>query len=44
MIDVQYVGLGEQRKFTLSFNGNKVSLRGTARDGRDILVDGEAGD
>ena len=44
VMDVQYVGLGEQRKFTLSFNGNKVSMRGRARDGRDILVDGEAGD
>jgi CubicO group peptidase (beta-lactamase class C family) len=44
VIDVQYVGLGEQRKFSLSFNGNKVSLRGKARDGRDILVDGEQSD
>jgi len=44
VMDVQYVGLGEQRKFSLSFDGSKVSLRGKTRDGRDILVDGEAGD
>ncbi|MET4442842.1 CubicO group peptidase (beta-lactamase class C family) [Bradyrhizobium sp. GM2.2] len=43
-VDVQYVGLGEQQKFSLSFSGNdKVVLRGKARSGREIAVDGEAG-
>jgi CubicO group peptidase (beta-lactamase class C family) len=41
--DVQYVGLGEQRKFSLSFDGNKVNLRSKARSGREISVDGEQG-
>lgn len=40
-IDVQYVGLGEQQKFLLSFSGDKVVLRGKARGGRDVAVDGE---
>jgi CubicO group peptidase (beta-lactamase class C family) len=43
-VDVQYVGLGEQQKFLLSFSGdNKVVLRGKARGGREVAVDGEAG-
>jgi hypothetical protein len=43
-VDVQYVGLGEQQKFSLSFSGdNKVVLRGKARGGREVAIDGEAG-
>ena len=43
-IDLQYVGLGEQQKFSLSFSGdNKVVLRGKARNGREVAVEGEAG-
>jgi CubicO group peptidase (beta-lactamase class C family) len=43
ILDVQYVGLGEQQKFSLSFSGDKVVLRGNARGGREIAVDGETG-
>ena len=43
-VDVQYVGAGEQQKFSLSFSGdNKVMLRSRTRDGRDVTVEGEAG-
>lgn len=43
-VDVQYVGVGEQQKFSLSFSGeNKVVLRGKARGGREVAVDGDAG-
>ena len=43
-VDVQYVGLGEQQRFSLSFSGDdKVVLRGKARGGREVTVDGEAG-
>lgn len=41
VVDVQYVGLGEQRRFFLTFSGNKLNLRGKARDGREISIDGE---
>ncbi|MCK1361051.1 hypothetical protein [Bradyrhizobium sp. 199] len=41
-IDMQYVGLGEQQKFSLSFSGdNKVVLHGKTRAGREVAVDGE---
>src|SRR5579859_675031 len=43
VVDVQYVGQGEQRKWFLTFDGNKLNLRGKARDGREISIDGETG-
>jgi hypothetical protein len=42
-IDVQYLGAGEQREWVLSFEGNKVNLRGKDRQGHEISVDGEVG-
>ncbi|CUT12374.1 Betalactamase class C and other penicillin binding proteins [Bradyrhizobium sp.] len=43
-VDVQYVGLGEQQKFSLSFSDDKkVLLRGKGRYGREVAVTGEAG-
>jgi hypothetical protein len=44
VVDVQYVGQGEQQKFSLSFSGdNKVVLRGKTRGGREVAIDGEVG-
>ena len=42
-IDVQYLGAGEQRKWTLSFTDGKVNFRDKNRQGREISIDGEAG-
>ncbi|HJZ21272.1 MAG TPA: serine hydrolase [Bradyrhizobium sp.] len=42
-IDFQYLGSGEQRKWTLSFDGERSTLRGNAKDGREVAVDGAAG-
>ena len=42
-IDIQYVGLGEQRTWSLTFNGDKVVLRGKTGRGSEVAVDGEAG-
>jgi hypothetical protein len=42
-IDFQYLGSGEQRKWTLSFDGERSTLRGKAKDGHDASVDGAAG-
>ncbi len=42
-IDVQYVGQGEQRHWSLRFDADKVTLSGKAEDGRDITIDGIAG-
>jgi CubicO group peptidase (beta-lactamase class C family) len=42
-IDFQYLGSGEQRELTLSFDGERLSLHGKGRDGHDASVDGEAG-
>jgi hypothetical protein len=43
-VDVQYVGAGEQQKFSLSFSGDsKVMLRSRTRDGREVTIEGEAG-
>ena len=41
-VDVQYVGLGEQAKFVLRFDGDKVTLRGKARDGHEVVAEGAA--
>lgn len=42
-VDVQYLGTGEQRHWVLSFEENKITLRGEDRAGNDISVQGEAG-
>lgn len=41
-VDVQYLGAGERRKWTLSFSGDSLTLRGKDRDGHDVSVDGKA--
>lgn len=43
VVDVQYLGLGEQRKWFLSLNSERLNLRGMAKDGREVSVDGEPG-
>jgi hypothetical protein len=43
-LDFQYVGLGEQRRWSLRFDGDKVTLSGKSKDGRDISVDATPGD
>jgi CubicO group peptidase (beta-lactamase class C family) len=42
VIDRQTLGTGEGQKWTLSFDGEKLSLRGKGRDGREVSVDGES--
>jgi CubicO group peptidase (beta-lactamase class C family) len=37
------LGMDEQRKWTLSFDGDRLHLRGKNRNGREISVDGEPG-
>jgi CubicO group peptidase (beta-lactamase class C family) len=37
------LGMDEQRKWILSFDGDRLHLRGKNRDGREISVDGEPG-
>jgi hypothetical protein len=43
VIDRQTLGTGEGQKWSLSFDGDKLSLRGKGRDGREVSVDGESG-
>jgi len=43
VIDFQYIGLGEQRRWSLRFEGDKVTLSGKSKDGRDISVDSAPG-
>jgi CubicO group peptidase (beta-lactamase class C family) len=44
VIDRLIIGAGEEaQKWTLSFDGAKLHLRGKNRDGRDVLIDGELG-
>jgi hypothetical protein len=42
VINRQTLGSGEGQKWSLSFGGEKLSLRGKARDGREVSVDGES--
>jgi CubicO group peptidase (beta-lactamase class C family) len=43
VVDLQYVGLGDAWTWTLTFDGDKVALRGKARDGRVVSAEGTAG-
>ena len=37
------IGLQLQQKWSLTFSGDKAVLRGKARNGSEIAVDGESG-
>ncbi|WP_245286928.1 serine hydrolase [Bradyrhizobium sp. Tv2a-2] len=39
-IDVQYVGMGEQRRWLLRFDGLKVTVTGKGDDGSDVAIEG----
>ncbi|MBR1160920.1 serine hydrolase domain-containing protein [Bradyrhizobium elkanii] len=43
VVDLQYVGLGDAWTWTLTYDGDKVALRGKARDGREGAAEGVAG-
>ena len=43
VIERQMLGTGEEQKWTLSFDGERLHLRGKGRDGRDVSIDGEPG-
>jgi len=43
VIDRQTLGTGEGQKWSLSFDGEKLTLRGKGRDGREVSVGGESG-
>jgi CubicO group peptidase (beta-lactamase class C family) len=43
LVERQTLGAGEEQKWTLSFDGETLHLRGKGRDGRDISIDGELG-
>ncbi|MDH2386654.1 serine hydrolase [Bradyrhizobium sp. CER78] len=43
VVDLQYVGLGDAWTWTLTYDGDKVALRGKARDGREGAAEGTAG-
>ena len=43
-IDFNYVGLDEQHSWRLSFDGDRVTLRGKTHDGREVAVEGKRAD
>jgi len=43
LFDLLAPGADVQRKWTLSFDGEKLNLRGKDRDGRDVSIDGARG-
>jgi CubicO group peptidase (beta-lactamase class C family) len=43
VFDLQYIGSGERRKWTLSLDGERPTLRGKTKDGHDVSVDAESG-
>jgi hypothetical protein len=44
VIERLIIGAGEEaQKWTLSFDGERLHLRGKNRDGRDVLIDGQLG-
>lgn len=42
-VERQVVGMDELQKWTLSFDGDRLNLRGKTRGGRDISIDSEPG-
>jgi hypothetical protein len=44
VIDAQDLGYGGQRKYLLSFSGEKLNFRLTDEHGREVSADGEQGD
>jgi hypothetical protein len=44
MVEDQTLGTEEEQKCTLSFHGEKVRLRSTGGDGREVSVMGELGE
>ena len=42
-IERQTIGTGEQQKWTLSFDGEKLRLLSKEMDGREVAIDGENG-
>ncbi|KJC57436.1 beta-lactamase [Bradyrhizobium sp. LTSPM299] len=43
VVDFQYIGLGEASTWTFTFDGDKATLRGKARNGREASAEGVAG-
>jgi CubicO group peptidase (beta-lactamase class C family) len=43
VVDLQYVGRGEERKWILTFNGDKLTIKSKTRDGREISIEGANG-
>ena len=41
VIDAQFLGAGEQRKWTLSFDGERPTLHGKAKDGHEVAIAAE---
>lgn len=42
-VERQALGMDELQKWTLSFDGNKLQIRGKDRTGREVSLDGDAG-
>lgn len=42
-VERQWVGMDELQKWTLSFDGDRLHLRGRDREGRDVAIDSEPG-
>jgi hypothetical protein len=43
-IDFNYLGLDQQHSWQLSFDGDRVTLRGKTLDGSEIAVEGKRGE
>jgi hypothetical protein len=43
-VDFNYVGLDQQHSWQLSFDGDRVTLRGKTLDGSEIAVEGKRGE
>ncbi|HWE77806.1 MAG TPA: hypothetical protein VG270_04705 [Pseudolabrys sp.] len=42
VIHAEFLGAGEQRKWTLSFDGERPTLDGTSKEGRDVSIAADA--
>jgi hypothetical protein len=41
VVDLQFIGMGEQRTWTFRFEGDKLMMTSKGRDNRDVTIEGK---
>jgi CubicO group peptidase (beta-lactamase class C family) len=41
VVDLQFIGMGEERRWGLTFDGERLTIKAKGRDGRDVVIEGK---